>query len=276
MKFLRLYLRNPAAIIGLVLLIAVLFLAASADIFYPQDPLSLAGRPLAWPMENSRFLLGTDSSGRDIAAQIFHGARISLLIGIAATLLAIVIGTVIGALAGFYGGWVDEILMRITEAFQTVPSFLMLLVLVAVFGSNILTVTLAIGVVSWPAPARLTRAEFLSLRSREFVQACRTLGLRDSAIIFKEILPNAMPPLIVYASVVMAMAILMESALAFLNLSDPNVASWGNLIGQGRGVLRTQWYVSAIPGIAILLTVLAVSLVGQGLNDALNPRLQSR
>lgn len=276
MRLLRLYLRNPAAIIGLVLLVAVLFLAASADIFYPRDPLSLAGRPLSWPLENARFLLGTDSSGRDIAAQIFHGARISLLIGIAATLVAILLGTVIGALAGFYGGWVDDVLMRITEAFQTVPSFLLLLVLVAVFGSNLMTVTLAIGVVSWPAPARLTRAEFLSLRSREFVQACRTLGLRDSAIIFKEILPNAMPPLIVYASVVMALAILMESALAFLNLSDPNVASWGNLIGQGRGVLRTQWYVSAIPGIAILLTVLAVSLVGQGLNDALNPRLKSR
>ncbi len=276
MRFLRLYLRNPAAIIGLVLLFAVLFLAASADIFYPRDPLSLAGRPLSWPLENPRFVLGTDSSGRDIAAQIFHGARISLLIGIVATLVAIVLGTVIGAVAGFYGGWVDDVLMRVTEAFQTVPSFLLLLVLVAVFGSSLWTVTLAIGVVSWPAPARLTRAEFLSLRSREFVQACRTLGLRDSAIIFKEILPNAMPPLIVYASVVMALAILMESALAFLNLSDPNVASWGNLIGQGRGVLRTQWYVSAIPGIAILLTVLAVSLVGQGLNDALNPRLKSR
>lgn len=276
MRFLRLYLRNPAALIGLVLLVVVLFLAGSADLFFPGDPLSLAGRPLSWPLSNPRFPLGTDSSGRDIAAQIFHGARISLLIGVAATLIAILVGTVIGAVAGFYGGWTDDLLMRITEAFQTVPSFLLLLVLVAVFGSNLLTVTLAIGVVSWPAPARLTRAEFLSLRNREFVQACRTLGLRDSAIIFREILPNAMPPLIVYASVVMATAILMESALAFLSLSDPNVASWGNLIGQGRGVLRTQWYVSAIPGAAILLTVLAVSLVGQGLNDALNPRLKSR
>ena len=276
MRFLRLYLRNPAALIGLVLLVAVLFLAGSADLLFPRDPLSLAGRPLSWPLSNPRFPLGTDSSGRDIAAQIFHGARISLLIGVAATLIAILVGTVIGAVAGFYGGWTDDLLMRITEAFQTVPSFLLLLVLVAVFGSILLTVTLAIGVVSWPAPARLTRAEFLSLRNREFVQACRTLGLRDSAIIFREILPNAMPPLIVYASVVMATAILMESALAFLSLSDPNVASWGNLIGQGRGVLRTQWYVSAIPGAAILLTVLAVSLVGQGLNDALNPRLKPR
>lgn len=276
MKFLRAYFRNPAAVIGLVLFLAVLAMAASAGFLFPRDPLGLAGRPLVWPFENPRFWLGTDSSGRDIAAQIFHGARISLLIGVVATVVAIAVGIFIGALAGFYGGLVDDVLMRITEAFQTVPSFLLLLVLVAVFGSNLMTVMLAIGLVSWPAPARLTRAEFLSLRNRDFVLGCRTLGLSDRHIIFREILPNAMPPLIVYASVVMALAILMESALAFLNLSDPNVASWGNLIGAGRGVLRTQWYVSAIPGVAILLTVLAVSLVGQGLNDALNPRLKSR
>jgi peptide/nickel transport system permease protein len=183
---------------------------------------------------------------------------------------------VIGAISGYYGGWVDTVLMRVTEAFQTLPNFLLLLVLVAVFGSNLMTVTIAIGVVSWPAPARLTRAEFLSFRNREFVQACRTLGMKDRQIIFREILPNALPPVIVYASVVMAVAILLESALAFLRLSDPNVASWGNLIGLGRDVLRIQWYVSAIPGLAILLTVLAVSLVGQGLNDALNPRLKGR
>lgn len=276
MGFLRRYLRNPGAAIGLVLLLLVLAMAGTADLLYPRDPLALAGRPLQWPFQNTRFLLGTDASGRDIAAQIFHGARISLLIGFVATIVAIALGIIVGAVAGFYGGWIDDLLMRVTEAFQTVPSFLLLLVLVAVFGSSIVTVTLAIGIVSWPAPARLARAEFLTLRNREFVQACRTLGLRDGAIIFREILPNAMPPLIVYASVVMALAILLESALAFLNLSDPNVASWGNLIGHGRGVLRTQWYVSAIPGVAILLTVLAVSLVGQGLNDALNPRLKPR
>jgi peptide/nickel transport system permease protein len=276
MEALRLYLRSPPAIVGLLLLLVILAMAASAGWLYPRDPLSLAGRPLVWPFENPRFLLGTDNSGRDIAAQIFHGARFSLLIGGVATLIAIVIGIVIGALAGYYGGWTDTILMRITEAFQILPNFLLLLVLVAVFGSTITTVTIAVGVVSWPAPARLTRAEFLSLRNREFVQAGRTLGLRDAKLIFGEILPNALPPIIVYASVVMAVAILLESALAFLKLSDPNIASWGNLIGLGRDVLRVQWYVSAIPGVAILVTVLAVSLVGQGLNDAFNPRLKGR
>ena len=276
MEALRLYLRSPPAIIGLLLLLIILAMAASAGWLYPRDPLSLAGRPLVWPLENPRFLLGTDNSGRDIAAQIFHGARFSLLIGGVATLIAIVIGIVIGALAGYYGGWTDTVLMRVTEAFQILPNFLLLLVLVAVFGSTITTVTVAVGIVSWPAPARLTRAEFLSLRNREFVQAGRTLGLRDARLIFGEILPNALPPIIVYASVVMAVAILLESALAFLRLSDPNVSSWGNLIGLGRDVLRVQWYVSAIPGVAILLTVLAVSLVGQGLNDAFNPRLKGR
>lgn len=274
--FVRAYARNPAALVGLGLLLAVIAMALSAGWLFPRDPLALAGRPLVWPGDNPRFYLGTDNSGRDIAAQIFHGARISLLIGVVATSIAIVIGVVIGAISGYYGGWVDTVLMRLTEAFQTLPNFLLLLVLVAVFGSNLMTVTIAIGVVSWPAPARLTRAEFLSFRNREFVQACRTLGMKDWQIIFREILPNALPPVIVYASVVMAVAILLESALAFLRLSDPNVASWGNLIGLGRDVLRIQWYVSAIPGLAILLTVLAVSLVGQGLNDALNPRLKGR
>ncbi|AMJ59806.1 ABC transporter permease [Bosea sp. PAMC 26642] len=276
MQVLKLYLRSPPAIIGLVLLVLVVAAALSADWLYPRDPLALAGRPLLWPFANPRFPLGTDNSGRDIAAQIFHGARISLLIGLVATTISVMIGITVGALAGYHGGWVDTALMRITEAFQTLPNFLLLLVLVAVFGSTITTVTLAIGIVSWPASARLTRAEFLSLRNREFVQAGRTLGLKDAKLIFGEILPNALPPVIVYASVVMAIAILLESALAFLKLSDPNVASWGNLIGVGRDVLRVQWYVSAIPGVAILITVLAVSLVGQGLNDALNPRLKGR
>lgn len=276
MDALKRYFRSPPAVIGLFLLLLVLAMAASAGWLFPRDPLALAGRPLQWPLANPRFLLGTDNSGRDIAAQIFYGARISLLIGVIATVIAVAIGIVIGALAGFYGGKVDTVLMRITEAFQTLPNFLLLLVLVVVFGSTLPTVMVAIGIVSWPAPARLTRAEFLSLRNREFVQAGRTIGLSDLKLIFGEILPNALPPVIVYASVVMAVAILLESSLAFLKLSDPNVASWGNLIGLGRDVLRVQWYVSAIPGFAIVLTVLGVSLVGQGLNDALNPRLKGR
>jgi len=273
MNLLKRYLHNPAAVVGLALLLLVLVAALGAGWAYPRNPLSLAGRPLQWPGENARFLLGTDQVGRDIAAQMLYGARVSLAIGLVATTIAAAIGLLLGAVAGFYGGWVDDVLMRVTEAFQILPNFLLLLVLVAVFGSEIQTVVLSIGVVSWPPVARLTRSEFLSLRHREFVQAARSLGVSDLKLILREILPNALPPIIVYASVIMAVAILLESALAFLNLSDPNVPSWGNLIGAGRSVIRVQWYVSAIPGALILVTVLAISLVGQGLNDALNPRL---
>ncbi len=274
MNALRAYFRSPAGIIGAVLLLAVVGAALSADLLFPRDPLSLAGRPLQWPGASPRLPLGTDNLGRDIAAFVFHGARISLLIGLVASAVAVGIGVLVGSVAGFYGGWVDDLLMRITEAFQTVPNFILLLVLVAVFGSELTVITIAIGLVGWTAPCRLVRAEFLSLRSREFVLAARGLGMRDAQLILGEVLPNALPPVIVYASVVMAIAILLESALAFLGLSDPNVASWGNMIGAGRSVLRTEWYVSAIPGAAILVTVLAFSLVGQGLNDALNPRMQ--
>ena len=276
MRAWRLYARSPAALLGALLVLAVAVMGLAAPLLYPDDPLGLAGRPLQWPGDNPRFPLGTDPSGRDIAAQIFHGARVSLLIGFAATLIAVAIGIAVGALAGFYGGAADTALMRVTEAFQTLPNFLLLLLLVAVFGSDLQTITVGIGAVSWPPVARLTRAEFLSLRTREFTQAARLQGLGDAHLILREVLPNALPPVLVYASVVMAVSILLESALSFLQLSDPNVPSWGNLIGLGRNVLRTEWYVSAIPGVAILLTILGVSLVGQGLNDALNPRLAGR
>lgn len=264
--------RNRAAVFGLVLFILVILIAALADVVTPGDPLRQAGVPLTVPFTVAENPLGTDQLGRDIMAGIFHGARISLMIGVVATLISIAVGIIIGAVAGYFGGHVDNALMRVTETFQTIPNFVLLLTLVAIFGSSIENIVIAIGVVSWTAPARMVRAEFMSLRKREFVDAARNLGVGDISIIFREILPNALPPVIVFTSVVMATAILMESALAFLNLGDPNYASWGNMIGQGRAVLRTAWFCSVIPGMAILLTVLSFSLMGEGLNDALNPR----
>ncbi len=270
--FWRRYRRNRAALLGLGIFVAVVLMALTAGLVEPDDPLRRAGAPLTAPFVDWATPLGTDQLGRDILAGIFHGARISLLIGVVATLISIAIGVVIGALSGYFGGWVDDVLMRVTDAFQTIPSFVLLLALVAILGSSIEYITLAIGIVSWTAPARMVRAEFMSLRNREFVDAARNLGVGDAAIIFREILPNALPPIIVYASVIMALSILLESALAFLGLGDPNYASWGNMIGQGRAVLRTAWHCAAIPGIAIVLTVLSFSLLGEGLNDALNPR----
>jgi peptide/nickel transport system permease protein len=264
---------SKSVVIGSCLLLIVLAMAAFAGTVFPNDPLDMVGAPLQKPFVSGEEWLGTDSTGRSVAAQLMYGARTSLLIGFIATGVAVLTGILVGAVAGFYGGWVDTLLMRITEAFQIVPSFILLLVLVVVFGSDIQTLALVIGTVSWTAPARLTRAEFLSLRGREFVQACRGLGMSDLSIIFREILPNALPPVIVYTSVVMALSILLESALAFLGFSDPDVASWGKLISDGRKVLRTDWTVAFLPGLMILITVLSVSLLGQGINDTLNPRL---
>ncbi|WP_238369329.1 ABC transporter permease [Heliomarina baculiformis] len=270
--FWRRYRRNRAALLGLFIFAVVVLMALTAGFVDPGDPLRRAGDPLTAPFVDMATPLGTDQLGRDILSGLFYGARISLLVGVVATLVAIAIGVIIGALAGYFGGWVDDVLMRVTEAFQTIPNFVLLLTLVAILGSKIEWITLAIGIVSWTAPARMVRAEFMSLRNREFVDAARNLGVSNTSLIFREILPNALPPIIVYASVIMALSILLESALAFLGLGDPNYASWGNMIGQGRAVLRTAWYCAAIPGIAIVLTVLSFSLLGEGLNDALNPR----
>ena len=220
--------------------------------------------------------LGTDAIGRDIAAIMFHGARTTLAIGIVAALLASTVGVLIGAVAGYYGGWADDVLMRFTEVFQTIPNLVFLLAVVALLGAELESIVVAIGLVSWPSIARLVRAEFLSLREREFVLACRTMGMSSLRIIFSQILPNALPPVIVMTSLLVAGAVLFESALSFLGLGDPDVASWGRLIGEGRSSLRTAWYISGIPGFAILLTVLGLNLVGDGLNDALNPKLKDR
>jgi peptide/nickel transport system permease protein len=268
----RRFRRNRAAVLGLVIFAAVALAALLAGVITPGDPLRLAGQPLTPPLTVAASPFGTDQLGRDILAGILHGARISLLIGVVATVISIAIGILIGAVAGYFGGWIDDVLMRVTEAFQTIPSFVLLLTLVAIFGSSLTSIVVGIGVVSWTAPARMVRAEFMTLRQREFVDAARNLGVGNASIIFREILPNALPPVIVFASVVMATSILMESALAFLGLGDANFASWGNMIGQGRAVLREAAFCTVIPGVAILLTVLSFSLMGEGLNDALNPR----
>ena len=271
--FARRYARNRAAVLGLGLLLGVILLAVLAPVLYPADPFALAGRPMSPP--SAAFIFGTDTLGRDVAAGIAHGARTSLLIGLIATAVALVLGTLMGGLAGYAGGWVDDVLMRLTEIFQTIPSFLFAILLVAILKPSIESVVIAIAVVSWPAVARLVRGEFMSLRERDFVQACVCLGMSTSRILFLQILPNALSPIIVAGSLMVATAILIESALAFLGLGDPNVMSWGFQIGAGRTVLRSAWWVCTFPGIAILLTVLAINLVGEGLNDALNPRLRT-
>lgn len=275
MSFWRRFARNIGAMVGLVILLIVALMAVLAPVIYPFSPWEMRGIPFMAPGE-AGFLLGSDSLGRDVAAGIAHGALVSFLVGGVSTIAALALGVTLGAVAGYAGGWVDDAIMRFTEFFQTIPSFVLAVVLVAIFTPSITSIVVSIAIVSWPPVTRVVRAEFLSLRAREFVQAAEVLGRGRIAIMFTEILPNALSPIIVLASLMVATAILLESSLSFLGLGDPNLMSWGFMIGSGRSVIRIAWWMSVFPGIAIFLTVLALNLVGEGLNDALNPRLARR
>jgi len=270
--FWRRYRRNKGAVVGLAGLLLVLLVAATAPLLFPGSPWDMAGAPFMPPGELG-MLLGSDSLGRDVAAGIAHGARISLMVGAVSTVAALSVGVTLGAVAGYFGGLVDDLVMRFTEFFQTIPSFVLAILLVAIFTPSITSVVAAIAIVSWPPVARVVRAEFLSLRAREFVQAAEVLGKSRLAIVLGDILPNALSPIIVLASLMVATAILLESALSFLGLGDPNLMTWGFLIGSGRSVIRIAWWMSVFPGLAIFVTVLSLNLVGEGLSDALNPRL---
>lgn len=276
-RALRTFLRNANALAGLVILSLVVVAAVLAPFLYPGDPLGMVARPFLWPGQDAAYPLGTDSMGRDVLAGILHGTRVSLTVGMAATVLGLAAGIVVGSAAGYYGGRVDDILVRIIEIFQTLPNFVLVVVIVAITQPTAVTIAIAIAIVTWPNVARLVRAEFRSIRETDYVMAARSLGYGDARIIFREILPNALPPIIVTSSVMVAGAILMESALSFMGLGDPNTVSWGSMVGAGRELIRTAWYLTALPGLAIVLTVLALNMIGDGLNDALNPRfLQDR
>ena len=274
--FTKRFCRNRSAVVGLLLLVCVALMALLAPLLFPEDPWDMVAAPFLWPGQDPKFLLGSDIMGRDLASGLFHGARISLLVGFTATLAAVLLGTAIGAIAGYYGGWVDSALMALTELFQTIPQFIFAIVVVAILAPTVTTVTFALAIVSWPSIARLVRAEFMTLRERDFVLAGISIGMSDFRIITTQILPNALGPIIVTGSLMIATMILTEAGLAFLGLGDPNVMSWGTIIGAGRDALRSAWYITAIPGLAIMCTVLGLNLVGEGLNDALNPRLKNR
>ncbi|MDR6870783.1 peptide/nickel transport system permease protein [Bosea sp. BE125] len=265
---------SPAGIAGSLVVIGVLAAAVTAPLLFPGDPFDMVAAPFTWPATDPDYPLGTDLMGRDIAAGLFHGASVSLMVGAIAAAIALSIGVSLGAIAGYYGGWIDDVVMRVTELFQTMPAFLLAIVLVAVLNPSIFTIILALGVTAWPGIARLTRAEVMTLRDRDFVQALVAMGMRDWRILVVHIIPNAMTPVIVAASILVATAILSEAGLSFLGLGDPNHVSWGTMIGAGRDALRTAWYQTAIPGLAIMVTVLALNLLGDALNQALNPRLR--
>ena len=262
---------NPRVIGGLAWLGLVVVVAVAAPLLSPHHPFEIVAQPFLTPSTGHPF--GTDSLGRSIWAGLVHGARTTLVIAILATLASVAFGTLVGALAGYFGGYVDDGLMRLTEFFQTIPSFIFAIVLVAILTPSATSLIVAIAVVSWPPIARVVRGEVLSVKAREYVQAAVLAGQEDMAILFRQVLPNTLSPLIVTGSLLVATAILIESALSFLGLGAPNLMSWGFMVGAGRSFLRDAWWLVTIPGVAILLTVLSINLVGEGLNDALNPRL---
>lgn len=268
--------RSPSAMLGLALLILVMGMTFAGPHLYQVDPFEIVWAPLTPPGEEATIPLGTDNLGRDILAGLIAGGRATLAVGFAAAAITMLIGVLVGAYAGFYGGLVDDMLMRVTEFFQVLPPLLFAMVVVTLFQPTLVNVALAIGIVSWPQTARLTRSEFRRIRTLEYVSAMRAIGAGDGNIIWRVILPNALPPLIVSATLTIGMAILFEAGLSFLGLSDPNVMSWGLMIGSGREYLLDAWWVVTLPGAMIFLTVLGVSLVGDGLNDAFNPRMRER
>lgn len=272
----RVFRSNKAALLGLLLLTGVLAMMLLGPDLYGVGPFDIAGAPFTPPFTDPALWLGTDYLGRDVLAGVLVGGRATVWVGLAAAAVAVSIGVTIGALAGYFGGWVDLVLSRVTEFFQVLPSLLFAMVLVTLFEPSLTVVVFAIGIVAWTGTARLARAEFLRLTHLEYANAARAMGAGHLRLMLREILPNALPPLIVSATLIVGAAILFEAGLSFLGLSDPNVMSWGMMIGSNRRNILECWWAVTFPGALIFLTVLAVSLIGDGLNDAFNPKLHLR
>ena len=271
MAVLKRFIRQPSALVGAVFLLFLALLALTAPWLTDSSPWEMNTKPMLAPFQDAAHWLGSDLLGRDLGSGLLYGARVSLAVGALSSLSTLLVGLLVGAVAGYFGGWLDGVLMRIAEFFQIIPQLVLAVILVAVLEPSLGSIVLAISLVAWPGVARLVRSEFLTLRQREFVQAARVLGQSPWGIITQQILPNALAPLLVTMTFVMATAILTEAALAFLGLSDPEAMSWGYMINASRGLLRDAWWMSFLPGLAIVLCVLAVNRVGEGLRVAFEP-----
>lgn len=267
----RRFFRQRVGVIGLTLFVLLVVAAAGADRLAPYSPFAISNDVLLAP--SPAHLLGTDDVGRDIFSAILHGARVSLLVGLASTAIATLIGIVIGGVAGFVGGRLDDVLMRLTELFQVLPRFFLALIVVALLGSNVWLIVLLLGLTLWTGTARLLRSQVLSLRTREYVLAARMIGVSEPMILLRHVLPGALPPVVTHAALQVGSAILIEASLSFLGMGDRNVVSWGALLNDAQQFVREAWWMSAFPGLAITLTVLALNLMADALNEAFNPRL---
>ena len=268
--------RRRMAVGGLALIVIMFLIAGFAFFLAPYDP-GKTEVSMKLKAPSLQHFLGTDQLGRDVFSRMLYGSRISLSVGFVAVAISILIGILVGAMAGYYGRWVDSLLMRFVDTMLCFPSFFIILTVVALLGPSILNIMIVIGITSWMGTARFVRAEFLSLRERDFTQAARALGVRDSRIIFRHILPNALAPVFVTATLKVASAILIEAGLSFLGFGvQPPAPSWGNILTEGRTYIFDAWWLTVFPGLAILITVLSFNLLGEGLRDALDPRLRGR
>ena len=274
--FWRYFKRRWMAVGSLVIIVIIFLVAGFASVLSPYDP---GKTNVAFKLKSPSFqhYLGTDNLGRDVFSRMLYGSRVSLSVGFVAVAISVGIGILVGAMAGYYSGWVDSLLMRFVDVMLCFPSFFLMLTVVALLGPSLFKVMVVIGITSWMGTARFVRAEFLSLRERDFTQAAKALGVKDFRIIYRHILPNAMAPVFVTATLGVASAILVESGLSFLGFgAQPPAPSWGNILTEGRAYIFDAWWLTVFPGFAILVTVLSFNLVGEGLRDAIDPRLRGR
>jgi peptide/nickel transport system permease protein len=273
--FWRRFRRNKLAMLGALIIFSLALVAVIAPLIAPfnpnqQDVLHRLEPP------SPKHPLGTDDLGRDLFSRIIYGTRVSLLVGFVAIGLAIIIGSILGLLSGYFGGWFDTLIMRFVDIMLCFPTFFLILMVIAFLEPNIWNVMAVIGLTGWPSLTRLVRGECLSVREREFVQAAKVLGLSNIRVMFVHLLPNVMAPILVTATLGIGGAILTESALSFLGLGvQPPTPSWGNILTAGKDYISVAWWLSLYPGLAILITVLAYNLLGEGLRDVLDPRMMS-
>jgi peptide/nickel transport system permease protein len=270
----RQFKKNRGAAISLYFIIVFILTALFASELSPYEPFALGDDALLAPQRDH--WMGTDDLGRDTLSRVIHGTRVPLLVGFLATATSFLLGILIGSVSGYFGGPTDVILMRVTEYVLVVPRFFLALLVVAMLGTGIMKIVMVIGILGWPEVARVVRAQFLSFREREFVLAARAIGASHAKVIFKEILPNAIPPAVVVASFLVARAILLEAGLSFLGLGDPNLVSWGSLLSEAQERISASVWLAIFPGLAISLLVLCVNLFGDGINDVLNPKLRKK
>lgn len=262
---------NPFILSGGLLLFLLLLLALTANLIAPNDPFKSVALPFVAPTVDHWF--GTDDLGRDVFSGVIHGTRTSLLVGGVVASVSLILGVLVGSLAGSSSQWVDDLLMRLTELIQVMPRFFLALVVVALFGATLINLILVLALTYWPSTARLMRAAVLSVKNEEYVVAARSIGTKPRRILSRHILPNTLAPVIVHVSLQMGRAILVEAGLSFIGLGDPNVISWGYMLNNAQAFMRQAWWMSVFPGSAIALTVLGVNLLGDGLNAYWNPRI---